>query len=81
MKHYKNLNYGSSVLAYEYGSEWITIEYVSGRVHTYKYEDTGKEHVDAMKKYADKGKGLDSYIAQNHLKAKNNKKRNKVIAG
>jgi hypothetical protein len=74
MRHYKNINQGSSVLAYEYGNEWITIEYVTGNLHTYKYADAGRSHVESMKKYADKGKGLDSYISQHHLRRKSQQK-------
>jgi hypothetical protein len=68
---YKNINHFSSILAYESGSEWIRIEFVSGAVREYTYENVGKDHVEAMKKCAIKGKGLGSYVLnhEDHFKA------------
>jgi hypothetical protein len=62
---YKNLHRLSSILAYELGDESIRIEFVSGAVRDYTYENVGRDHVEAMKKCAIKGKGLGSYVMQN----------------
>lgn len=62
---YKNLHRLSSILAYELGDESIKIEFVSGAVRVYTYENVGKDHVEAMKKCAIKGKGLGSYVMKN----------------
>jgi len=62
---YKNIHRLSSILAYEIGDESIKIEFVSGAVRDYTYENVGKDHVEAMKKCAVKGKGLGSYIMNN----------------
>lgn len=68
---YKNINRFSSILAYEFGNEWIRIEFVSGAVREYTYEKVGKDHVEAMKKCALRGKGLGSYVLnhEDHFKA------------
>jgi hypothetical protein len=68
---YKNFNHLSSVCAYEIGDTWIRIEFYSGAIRDYTYENVGKEHVEAMKKCATKGKGLGSYVLnnQNHFLA------------
>lgn len=75
MVPYKNLHRLSSILAYEIGDESITIEFVSGAVREYTYEKVGRDHVEAMKKCAIKGKGLGSYVMNNerHFVALRNK--------
>lgn len=65
MVPYKNVHRISSILAYEIGDDSITIEFVSGAVRNYTYENVGIDHVEAMKKCAVKGKGLGSYIMNN----------------
>jgi len=62
---YKNLHRLSSILAYEIGDESIRIEFVSGAVRNYTYENVGRDHVEAMKRCAIKGKGLGSYVMNN----------------
>jgi hypothetical protein len=62
---YKNVNRLSSILFYEYGDEWIRVEFVSGAVREYNYQNVGRDHVEAMKKCAVKGKGLGSYVMKN----------------
>jgi hypothetical protein len=62
---YKNIQRLSSILAYEIGDESIRIEFVSGAVREYTYVNVGRDHVEAMKKCAIKGKGLGSYVMKN----------------
>ncbi|WP_084022286.1 hypothetical protein [Chlorobaculum limnaeum] len=62
---YKNIHRLSSILAYELGDESIRIEFVSGAVREYTYANVGRDHVEAMKKCATKGKGLGSYVMKN----------------
>lgn len=62
---YKNIHRLSSILAYEIGDESIRIEFVSGAVRNYTYENVGRDHVEAMKRCAIKGKGLGSYVMNN----------------
>ncbi len=65
MTPYKNVHRLSSILAYEISDESIRIEFVSGAMRVYTYENVGKIHVEAMKKCAIKGKGLGSYVMNN----------------
>jgi hypothetical protein len=62
MKEYKNVHGSSSVLAYEYGNDWIQVKFESGTTCKYTYKNSGRFNVEAMKQCADNGKGLSSYI-------------------
>lgn len=62
---YKNVHRLSSILAYEISDESIRIEFVSGAVRDYTFQNVGREHVEAMKKCAVRGKGLGSYVMNN----------------
>ena len=53
---------GSNITGYDYGDDYIQIEFVNGEVYTYTYESAGKENVEEMKGLADNGNGLNSYI-------------------
>jgi hypothetical protein len=60
MKEYKNINQQSSVSAYQYGDDWITVRFLSGVQRTYTYDRYGRINVEAMKRCADEGAGLSS---------------------
>lgn len=64
MKRYKNLEGHSGVTAYEPGDDSIAIEFGHKAVYLYTYSSTGKAIVNRMKKLAEKGKGLSTYISQ-----------------
>jgi hypothetical protein len=65
MKRYGNLSGNSGVLAYEFGSDWIEIKFLDGRIYLYTYESAGQWHVASMKRLAEAGKGLSGYVSQN----------------
>ncbi len=65
MKHYLNLGGNSSVRCYEYGDTYITIQFKTGHPYTYSYSSAGKTNVECMKRLADSGSGLGSYIMRN----------------
>jgi len=62
MKRYANKGGNSNVFAYEYGSDYITIQFGSGSPYTYSYSSAGKENIERMKQLADAGQGLNSYV-------------------
>lgn len=62
---YKSVNYYSMIKYYDYGKDWIRIEFASGENRTYTHEKTGRFNVMKMKRYAKKGKGLDMFIQRN----------------
>ena len=63
MKPYKNLSGISGVVAYQYGNDWLNVQFVDGRIHTYTATGVGPLHLENMKVLADDGEGLWHYIS------------------
>lgn len=59
---YKDLDGDSGVAAYEYGEDYIKVQFKGGATYTYTHNSAGSTHVENMKQLADKGDGLNSYI-------------------
>lgn len=64
MKRYKNLEGHSGVSAYEAGQESISIEFNHDAVYLYTYASAGKRTIETMKRLAEAGKGLSTYISR-----------------
>ena len=65
MNFYKNMNGNSGVESYEIAPTFIIVKFQgSARTYKYSYEKAGKLHVDNMKKMAQNGVGLNTYINQ-----------------
>lgn len=64
MKPYKNLSGNSGVAAYEIGEDYIKVKFRDGDVYLYNYSVTGKFNVERMKKLAEEGKGLSTFISR-----------------
>lgn len=64
MPAYANNGGDSGVSSYEYGEDWIEVEFAKGkyRYYMYTYGSTGQIHIEVMKGLADRGQGLNSYI-------------------
>ena len=67
MKRYLNRNGNSGITAYEYGDDFIIIEFKSGNHRKYKYKasSVGESNLTEMKYLADKGSGLNAFIMRN----------------
>ena len=65
MKNYGNLYGNSSIIEYDAGKDYISVKFRDGRVYTYSYSKAGSYHVENMKKLAEQGYGLNSYIMKN----------------
>lgn len=65
MKEYKNLSGESGISAYEIGEDYIRVEFRDKDVYLYTNESTGAEDIAAMKRLAESGRGLNTYISQN----------------
>ena len=63
MERYRNSGGDSGVSSYEIGADYIKVKF-SGtpRTYTYSYRKAGSSHVENMKKLAQSGNGLNSYI-------------------
>ncbi len=62
MKPYKDINGDSGVLAYEYGENWISVQFKHGGVYSYRSPRVAASHISTMKRLADAGDGLNAYI-------------------
>lgn len=72
MEVYQNKNGNSGITHYEIGVEYIAIRFENqSEIYIYTNVQTGKRHIDKMKKLAISGKGLSTYISQ-HPSVKNN---------
>jgi hypothetical protein len=67
MKLYKDIGNDSGVLAYEYGEDWISVQFKYGGVYTYRASRIGAAHIAIMKQLADSGDGLNGYINSNPI--------------
>lgn len=65
MKTYKDLGGDSGVAAYDYGSDWIQIEFKTGSIYEYTNASAGQGNIESMKKFANSGDGLNSFINKN----------------
>lgn len=63
MQRYKNLNGNSGVAAYLLNEDAIIVEFVDGGLYLYNHEAPGRQHVEQMKRLAEEGRGLSTYIA------------------
>lgn len=64
MKRYKDITGLSGVTAYEAGKDSITVEFNHDTVYLYTYASSGKRTIEKMKRLANAGKGLSTYISQ-----------------
>jgi len=62
MVAYKNIDGDSSITAYEIGSDFIKVKFSSGKVYQYTYQSAGSANIEHMKKLAQNGNGLNSFI-------------------
>lgn len=62
MEKYKNLSRDSSVYAYEIGMNYIDVQFNDGSIYRYSYKSAGSSNVEQMKRYAQVGDGLGSFI-------------------
>lgn len=62
MKRYADLNGNSAVAAYEPGEDSIKLRFTDGHVYLYDADSSGAEHVIAMQRLAEAGRGLATYV-------------------
>ena len=65
MTEYKNLSGESGVVKYEILSDGIRVQWVGGDIYYYSNASAGADHISEMKRLAQKGRGLATYISQN----------------
>lgn len=66
MIKYLDIDNDSGIEAYEIGAEKISVKFKdTARIYVYSYTSAGKENVKHMKKLAQSGDGLSSFINLN----------------
>ncbi len=64
MKRYRNLGGDSGIVAYKIDADSIIVEFSDNSLYLYDYTKPGPEEVEHMKKLAEQGQGLNSYISR-----------------
>lgn len=64
MQKYKSINLNTGVIAYEFGSDSISVKFRDGSVYLYTNKSAGPAAIAEMKILAEKGVGLTTYINQ-----------------
>lgn len=67
MTRYKNIDGDSGILAYEFGADFIRVQFGQGMPYRWTYASAGRQHVETMKLLAVRGDGLNAYINR-HVK-------------
>lgn len=70
MKSYRHRHADTGVVAYHYGDDWIELRFKGGERYRYTAESVGRKHLVAMKRLADSGEGLTTYV-NTHPEVKN----------
>ena len=61
MKPYTDRNRDSGIVAYEYGDDWIHIQFKHGGTYEYLSSNISAAHLNTMKRLSDSGYGLNAY--------------------
>ncbi len=69
---YRDINRDSQVWAYEFGQDYIAVQFKNDSVYLYTYQSAGSELVEQMKALAEKGDGLNSYILRKKVRYERN---------
>lgn len=62
MAKYANRGGDSGITDYECGKDYIQVSFRDGSVYVYTAESAGVENIEQMKRLAQEGEGLNSYI-------------------
>ena len=54
----------SGVIAYQFGMDYIDVQFKGGTTYRYNYEQTGSQTVKRMKILATQGQGLSTFISR-----------------
>lgn len=62
MTAYRNMGGNSNVSAYEFGTDYIRVQFSTGAIYLYTYQSAGASNIEHMKTLAQNGNGLNSFI-------------------
>jgi hypothetical protein len=69
MIRYSDIDRDSGVNAYEYGEDFIRVQFSTGATYHYTYASAGQQNIETMKQLADRGDGLNAFINDHAKKA------------
>lgn len=80
MQRYKNLGGRSGVVGYEIGDNYIVVQFIRGKdtFYNYTYASAGQTAIETMKRLAEQGSGLGSYISSKATQPQYDKKGNSL---
>lgn len=61
---YRDRDNNSNIEQTEYGVDWITVDFKDRSQYNYTYRSAGRDAIEEMKRLADCGDGLNSYISR-----------------
>ena len=64
MERYKNLNGNSGIASFEIRHDSIVVQFKNHSTYLYNAQVTGRDHIEEMKKLAQSGQGLATYISR-----------------
>jgi len=66
MQHYRDSDNDSNITAFEIGDDFIVVQFESGKYNFYKYTyfSAGSNDIEEMKRLANCGDGLNSFISK-----------------
>ena len=64
MKHYKSIRGDSGIDAYDFDTDSVTVRFTTGASYTYTNESTGRHKIAQMKRLAQEGSGLATFISR-----------------
>ncbi|MFI5159213.1 MAG: hypothetical protein ACHQF4_10135 [Sphingobacteriales bacterium] len=67
MHPYQNSNHDTGIIAYQFGTDHIAVQFKDGSIYMYTNKSAGAKAIKQMKKLAEAGAGLTTFINQ-HVK-------------
>lgn len=65
MEVYANNNRNSGVAEYQKGTDYLIVKFKTNKIYKYTYMSASQYSIEEMKKLADDGSGLGTYINKN----------------
>lgn len=62
MERYRNINGDSGVYEYEFGNDYIRVQFSTSAQYIYTYQSAGVDNIEHMKILAVRGSGLNAFI-------------------
>ena len=62
MKPYRNRSGDAGIVAYDYGRDWIQLQFAGGKIYEYTASGVGAVNVKKMMQLADSGDGLTTFV-------------------